>query len=501
VGDRTRAPDERNDDEQERRVAQPEPSPPAGVLALQQGAGNRAVAQLLSRQPARIGSGKELDPEKWGKARPGEKPAPERATRSDATSYESQPDALREVLERSFGESAGMWFSRLSDADRSNLTYTYNRMVDHGLWEHVRVIKRVEAAEKPTTLGPVTLYVAGKSASVLFEVYDGKALRDSMLADGERFGVDSGPMGALHPGQTSMREFSRKTTDGLHLSIGMGTDADAHIDKKSPTTRPKGQTTQADLVRSLEHHWQEVWPEFLRVAPGWLVKVPYHIYEWLVDKLAFVGAGPRFLALLKSIPKAFFDLAASTLGLADAVWAGTTFKPADKVEHPDPSQRPKDTDFVTLKEYRFGSTGRGPRPPREVPRGQASLDPRWAAAVEKAVESADPGIVRPPGKPKREADDFPPATEIGGTIASWMLATARAKGVVIGLDLGPDFHDLDARQANEVAEQLTRIGRAVRASLMGAIEADGDDFLARDVGHVRSANVQLGPAIKRVPLH
>jgi hypothetical protein len=41
----------------------------------------------------------------------------------------------------------------------------------------------------------------------------------------------------------------------------------------------------------------------------------------------------------------------------------------------------------------------------------------------------------------------------------------------------------------------------VRESLMGAIEADGDDVLAQDVGHVRSANVQLGPAIKRVPLH
>ena len=292
------------------------------MLGLQQGAGNRAVAQLLSRQPAAAPPpflvGQRLDPEKYGKAGPRAKPVPERATRSDATSYESQPDALREVLERSFGESAGMWFSRLSDADRSNLTYTYNRMVDHGLWEHVRKITRVESAEKPATLGPVTLYVAGKSASVLFEVYDGAALRDTMLADGERFGADRGPMGALHPGQTSMREFSRKTTDGLHLSIGMGTDADAHIDKKSPTTRPKGQTTQADLVRSIEHHWQEVWPEFLRVAPGWLVKVPYYIYEWLVDKLAFVGAGPRFRALLKSIPKAFFDLAASTLGLADA---------------------------------------------------------------------------------------------------------------------------------------------------------------------------------------
>ena len=273
------------------------------------------------------------------------------------TSYESQPDALREVLERSFGESAGMWFSRLSDADRSNLTYTYNRMVDHGLWEHVRVIKRVEAAEKPATLGPVTLYVAGKSASVLFEVYDGKALRDSMLADGERFGVDSGPMGALHPGQDSMREFSRKTTDGLHLSIGMGTDADAHIDKKSPTTRPKGQTTQADLVRSLEHHWQEVWPEFLRVAPGWLVKVPYYIYEWLVDKLAFVGAGPRFLALLKSIPKAFFDLAAKharpggrRLGRDDvqARRQGRESRPVAAAE----GHGPRDAEGVPLRQHR-----------------------------------------------------------------------------------------------------------------------------------------------------
>ena len=132
VGDRTRAPDERNDDEQERREAQPEPPPPAGVLALQQGAGNRAVAQLLSRQPAPIGvrRARSSTRRSGARRRPREKPAPERATRSDATSYESQPDALREVLERSFGESAGMWFSRLSDADRSNLTYTYNRMVD-----------------------------------------------------------------------------------------------------------------------------------------------------------------------------------------------------------------------------------------------------------------------------------------------------------------------------------------------------------------------------------
>jgi hypothetical protein len=507
MGDTAREPDgaERN---KERRAA-PAPPAPAGpapaaaerVLALQRAAGNRAVAQLLSRAPVPdLTPSKVVDP-KWGEVKPKPKPAPERSTRSDVVSYEQQPEALREVLERSFGESAATWFSRLSDEARSNLTYTYNRMVDHGIWEHVRRITRVEAGEKPLVVGPLTLHVAGKSASVVFEVYDGKALRDTMLADGERFGVDSGPMGALHPGQTSMREFSRRTNDGLHLSIGLGTEADAHIDKKSPTAKPKGQTTQADLVRSLEHHWQEVWPEFLRVAPGWLVKVPYFVYEWLVDKLARVGVGARFRALLKSIPKTFFEAAANTVGILDAVWAGTTFKPADKVEHPDPSQRPDDTDFVVLKEYRFGSKGRGPRPPADVPPGQTSMDPKWAAAVDAAVDAADPGVVRPGGKAARDAGDFAQAATVGAAIAGKVLSAARANGVMIGLDLGPLYHDLDRAQAAEVAEQLTRIGRAARESLAAAIEANGKDDLARAVLGVRSANVQLGPAIARVPLH
>ena len=61
----------------------------------------------------------------------------------------------------------------------------------------------------------------------------------------------------------------------------------------------------------------------------------------------------------------------------------------------------------------------------------------------------------------------------------------------------PDHDDRRPRLTPAVAD--TR--RAVRESLMGAIEADGQDDLARDIGHVRSANVQLGPAIKRVPLH
>ena len=41
-----------------------------------------------------------------------------------------------------------------------------------------------------------------------------------------------------------MREWATTTTDGLHLSIGAGTEADAHIDKQSPTNKPVGGESQ-----------------------------------------------------------------------------------------------------------------------------------------------------------------------------------------------------------------------------------------------------------------
>ena len=54
----------------------------------------------------------------------------------------------------------------------------------------MRAIKRLEAGEKPVSLGPLQLVVAGKSQSVVFEVYDGRALRDTML---ESQGEGEGP--------------------------------------------------------------------------------------------------------------------------------------------------------------------------------------------------------------------------------------------------------------------------------------------------------------------
>ena len=467
---------------------------------------SRAGGAMLVRAP--VPGAVDLDPGRFlekhpelveGKKRT-EKKAPEHATRSDATSYESQPEALREVLERSFPEVAFSWFSALSDEARSNLVYTYNRMVSYGIWGHIRVIKSVEAGEKPVHLGPLRLYVAGKSQSILFDVYDGRALRDTMLGSG-KFGKDVGPTGALHAGQTSMREWTTETVDGLHLSIGGGTEADAHIDKRSPTNKPRGQVSQMDLVRSLEHHWQEVWPEFLRAGPGWLVRVPQHVYEWLVDKLEFCGAGERLRAALKEIPKSLFDAAAHAVGLLDALWAGTTFKPGDKVEHPDPSQREESSDIVVVKEYRFGGgKGKDARLPVEAPAAQSSLDEELTAAVSRAVSIALPGIVKPSGR-HRPQDDYADTETVGWAIAGKIMFQAKAGGQTIEINLGTLYHDLSQPEVAEVQQQLATIGKAAREGLAAALNARQDEDLAQRVLAVKSGSIQLGPSPVWFPLH
>ena len=286
---------------------------PGAAAALSRAIGNRAFASL-AREVVYLDprTQPEKNPDRWGRRSRARKP--ERAGRSDATSWDSLPSALKEVLERSWGEAGAFSHYRaLSDEARSFLVAWYNRMIAYELWGHVRTVKVIKPGEKPAKLGPIQLHVQGLSQSVVFEVYDGRALRDDMLRS-ERFGKDVGAQGLLHLGQTSMREWATKTTDGLHLSIGAGTEADAHIDKRSPTNKPHAGESQMDWIRSWEHHWQEVWPEFIRQGPGFLAKVPRYVYEWLVDKTKKLGVGKRFRDALKAIPRSFFNIVAEIAG-------------------------------------------------------------------------------------------------------------------------------------------------------------------------------------------
>ena len=476
-------------------------TPAGAAVALNQAIGNRAFASLARDVPSLDPRTQlEKNPERWGQAKP--KAKPERAGRSDVTSWDSLPSALKEVLERSWGDAGAFSIYRaLSDEARSFLVAWYNRMIGYELWGHVRTVKVIKPGEKPAKLGPIQLHVQGLSQSVVFEVYDGRALRDDMLRS-ERFGKDVGAQGLLHLGQTSMREWATQTTDGLHLSIGAGNEADAHIDKKSPTNKPQMGESQMDWIRSWEHHWQEVWPEFIRQGPGFLAKVPRYIYEWLVDKTKKLGVGKRFRDALKAIPRSFFNIIAELAGIPDAAYAGTTIKPGESFE--DPHTRPRGSWIVILKEYRFGSKGRPAGKPVEVPAAQSPLPENVAIAVERAITTALPGSVRPTGQVRLESetesliakpDEFAKNEYVAEGLARLMLFRAKGGGGQVGIDLGLVYEFLSQAQVEEVKKQLAAIGKIVRDAL-GEELAKTDEDLAAKVLLVRSAvtPARRGPA-------
>jgi hypothetical protein len=479
---------------------------PGAAVALNRAIGNRAFASL-ARETVNLDPRAQADKnrERWGQAKPASKP--ERAGRSDVTSWESLPRALKEVLERSWGEAGAFsQYRALSDEARSFLITWYNRMIGYGLWGHVRTVKLILPGEKPAKLGPIHLHVQGLSQSVVFEVYDGRALRDDMLRS-EKFGKDVGPGGLLHLGQTSMREWATTTTDGLHLSIGAGTEADAHLDKKSPTDKPHAGESQMDWIRSWEHHWQEVWPEFLRKAPGFLANVPRYVYDWLVDKTKKLGVGKRFRNALKEIPRAFFNIVAELAGLPDAAYAGTTIKQGESFE--DPSTRPRGSWIVILKEYRFGSKGRPAGRPVEVPAAQSPLPEDVAIAVERAITSALPGSVRPTGEVRLESetesliakpDEFAKNEYVAEGLARLILFRAKGGGGQVGIDLGLVYEFLKPAQVEEVKNQLAAIGKITRKALAEELTKT-DDELARKVLLVRSAITPLGGPLHTFPLH
>jgi hypothetical protein len=482
---------------------------PAGIpaaVALNRAVGNRAFASL-AREIANLDPRTQADrnQDRWGQAKPAAKPG--RAERSDATSWDSLPSALKEVLERSWGEAGAFSIYRaLSDESRSFLIAWYNRMIGYGLWGHVRTVKVIKPGEKPAKLGPIQLHVQGLSQSVVFEVYDGRALRDDMLRS-EKFGKDVGAQGLLHLGQTSMREWTTTTTDGLHLSIGAGNEADAHLDKKSPTNKPHAGESQMDWVRSWEHHWQEVWPEFIRKAPGFLANVPRYVYEWLVDKTKKLGVGKRFRDALKAIPRSFFNIVAEIAGIPDAAYAGTTIKQGESFE--DPHTRPRGSWIVILKEYRFGSKGRPAGRPVEVPAGQSPLPEDLGIAVERAITTALPGSVQPTGQVRLESetesllakpDEFAKNEYVAEGLARLILFRAKGGGGQVGIDLGLVYEFLTQAQVEEVKKQLAAIGRITRDALAEEL-AKTDDELARKVLLVRSAITPLGRALHTFPLH
>ena len=483
-----------------------------GALALQRTAGNRALARQIPKaaidaiersqqthvpdlSPRRVA---DRNPQ-WGRAKP-KPPARKRpkvyATRSDANSWDALPEALREVLARSWGENPEGHFSvGLSDRARAYLTRIYNRLLDYDLWEHVRYVHEVKSGEKPVDLGFTQLRVAhGESQSLIFDVYDGQALRDKML-DGRTFSKDGTFLGLMHRGQDSMREYTVKTLDGIHISIGDSTRVDAHMDEVSPTTPPRGIWTDVDLVRGLEHQWLEVWPGF-RGIPNFLARLPRRVLSWLDDKVRYFGITKQLKEAIAFIPRHLLILAEKAVDLAGAgivVGLDPIIKPSDPTLPDDtPNLRDDTVHIIASKTFRFGSGGGRPAGrAKEPPAGHAAVDPKVAEAVQRAVEKVDPGVIRPPGT--RSQDDFADAETVGQALASALMFRAKYGGPrSVGLDLGPLYHAMSDPDVAHVIRQLERIGKTVRTTMASALQDNGNSEAAWKVLQVVEGTLRLG---------
>lgn len=183
--------------------------------------------------------------------------------------YAKLPSDLKSKL------SEKVW-KALPEGQRSTLLTSYQSLKRYGVWDHVaKVTGQKELREAHVKLpGGAEGEVAGNSGAIQYEIRDRKGFTEKLTLINPKFGVDGGLMGAMHPGQTGLRESNEATS--LHISLGPGDSMmDAHIDKVNPTNTPKNGMTQMDLRRGLEHWSTEVLPELLRKAtgiPGLIVK-------------------------------------------------------------------------------------------------------------------------------------------------------------------------------------------------------------------------------------
>lgn len=179
---------------------------------------------------------------------------------SAKASWDQLPSRLKSKLDEK------LW-TQLPPKQRDTLIATYARLEGYGVWDHVKTVKReLNPTEPNARIGGKEFEVAGNTGGVVFETHDAKKFQKALEKTGH-FGVDEGVVGAMHPGQVSMREW---TTDqgSLHLSLGPGNQFDTHVDKHSPVNQPKNGKTVIDAKKGPMHHSREVWPEMIRNVIG-----------------------------------------------------------------------------------------------------------------------------------------------------------------------------------------------------------------------------------------
>jgi hypothetical protein len=341
---------------------------------------------------------------------------PEKAERSEVP-YSDLPAALRSVADDSFGDPS-RWYHGLSKTERADTVDVYNRLVGAGLWGHVKSLRGVKKGEADA----FGMGVQGKTPSIELEVYDEVAFRKAVAASG-RFGKDGPIMGLAHRGQSSYREASSEdgtsNEDGMHISVGPGTNIDAHIDRISPVGEPDAKGRSRPIGgRMLGHGTRELVPDIVRGVFGI----------------------PGFTPLQTSGEVAANDPSAPNL--ADAY--DTPLMGALRFELPARSKAPKQL----------------PSAPRTT-RGTA-LDPGASTGVDAAVAGMSGNLV-PPGA--KDAGSYADTTTAAHEMARRMVKATAAGDGLISFNPGALYGTLNAADRQRMLDATRDIARAVRASL------------------------------------
>jgi len=204
--------------------------------------------------------------------------------------YDSQPEALKAVIEASVGQAfcgkerdAAACFNFMNPKIKSAFIRIYNSLCEFGLWHHVQSVEKFAPGEKPVNLGLLKFEAPGLAENIHFFSYDTAALH-SALRMHKNFCEDSGIGGVLHPGQSSIRQVNSPGGSSLHLALdkseGAGMRFDAHIDRYSPVEkRLQSGACPEDIGIGTQMHWfRELFPEKVRSSPFFRLAVAAALY-------------------------------------------------------------------------------------------------------------------------------------------------------------------------------------------------------------------------------
>jgi hypothetical protein len=168
-------------------------------------------------------------------------------TLSPTAQHKDLPSDLKNKI------SQKVW-EKLPQGQRTTLLASYQNFKSAGVWQFVdKVTGEKEGRERPVKIGCCNqTHVAGNSGGIQYELNNRKAFTDTLMAKNPEFGIDGGFMGAMHPGQTSIRESGPQSTS-FHISVGPDNKMDAHIDQVNPVNTPDRATPSRSGLCSARH--------------------------------------------------------------------------------------------------------------------------------------------------------------------------------------------------------------------------------------------------------